>query len=182
MTTAAPTLSYAIYTRTLGATARCSLASQRAGCRAYIAARSDVGWSALPGDYSDRRLVNHGNYFPALQRLLGHVENRRVDRLVIDRLSCICTAASDLNRIMMILDYGGCSLVVARQGIDGATPGGQQVLVTLNALVPFIDKPGIRGRNAADQKKAVAALVRLRAVQTHQARATIKEGQPPCGS
>ena len=182
MTTAAPALRYAIYTRTLGGAARCSLADQRAVCRAYIASRSDAGWVALPGRYSDRRSVSPGNGFPALQRMLVQVERGRIDHLVIDQLSCICTAANDLNRIMMVLDYGRCSLVVARQGIDGATLSGRQVLFTLNALAPFIDNPGIRGRIAADQKRAVAALIRLRAFQTHQARAHIQKGQPPCGS
>ena len=181
MTTGVPALRCAIYTRRLGAADGYSLAAQRAVCRAYIASRSDAGWIALPGCYSDHRFFKQGNSLPALRHLLEQVEDRHIDRLVIDRLSCIFTAADDLNRIMMILDYGQCSLVVARQGIDGATPSGRQVLITLNALAPFIGKHGFRARNAADQKKAIAALARLRAVQARQARATNTEGEPPCG-
>lgn len=183
MTIAVPALRCAIYTRTLGAVARRSLACQLAACRAYINCRSDVGWIRLPGRYSDCRQAITGLTSPALQRLLVQVEDRRIDRLVIDRLSCIGTSASDLSRLMMILDYGGCSLVVASTGIDGATPVGRQVLVTLAAIAPLIGPPELtRACNTADQIKAVSALIRLRAVQTLHAREINTEGQPPCGS
>ena len=183
MTIAAPTIRCAIYARNHGTVARRSLASQRALCRAYINSRRHAGWIALPAQYSDRQLSSTGHGFPALKRLLVQVEHRRIDRLVIDRLSCICTCASDLNRIMMLLDHGGCSLVVAGQAIDGATPVGRQVLVTLGALAPALGKPELtRRHNAADQQRALAALMRLRRVQSLHAPAINTQGHLPCGS
>jgi hypothetical protein len=103
---------------------------------------------------------------PALERLLAQIEQRRIDRVVIDRLSRICIVAGDLSRLMMILDHGGCSLVVAKQGIDGATPAGRQLLVTVNAIASVIGSPDkIMGPRLGDQKKVLAALRRLQTVQ-----------------
>lgn len=173
MINAAPLLRCAIYTRAPETTAGRSLARQRAVCRAYINRQREAGWIALPDYYSDRPAPDTRRGLPALQRLLEEVEHRRIDRLVVDQLSCICKSARDLDHILMILDHGGCALVAARHRIDGATPVGRQVLVTTGAMAPLIDRPGaMRGRNAADQEKAVTALMRLRAVQATGARRT----------
>jgi site-specific DNA recombinase len=166
LTIAAPALRCAIYARALGATPFRSLARQRALCRAYISRRRHERWIALPGRFEDHSPASALHDLPALQRLLAQIEQRRIDRVVIDRLSRICIVAGDLSRLMMILDHGGCSLVVAKQGIDGATPAGRQLLVTVNAIASVIGSPDkIMGPRLGDQQKVLAALRRLQTVQ-----------------
>lgn len=180
---APPVLRCAIYTRTTSGRSHSSLTRQRAACRAYIKHRRHAGWIALSDLYSDGRVASDMRDFPALERLLAEVEQRRIDRLVIDQLSCIYTSEFDLSRLMMITDYGGCALVVARQDIDGATPVGRQILVTLSALTPMIVARGSsRLLTPANEQRLLAKLLRLRAAQAVPTLANKTEGQSPCGS
>src|SRR5712672_3063198 len=67
-----------------------SLQAQREACEAFIKSQRHEGWACLPDGYDDGGLSGATMERPALQQLLGEIQARRVDIVVVykvDRLT-----------------------------------------------------------------------------------------------
>ena len=60
-----------------------SLHAQRDACSAYIASQKHEGWVMLPNAYDDGGLSGGSLERPALQRLMEHVREGKVDQIVV---------------------------------------------------------------------------------------------------
>lgn len=56
-----------------------SLHAQRGACAAYILSHAPEGWSLLPEEYDDGGLPGAALDRPALQRLLGDIDDGKID-------------------------------------------------------------------------------------------------------
>ncbi|MCA7120845.1 MAG: recombinase family protein [Acidibrevibacterium sp.] len=132
-----------------------SLDAQRDACAAYILSQAGEGWALLPQTYDDGGFSGGTLERPALQRLLGEIEARRVDVVVVYKVDRLTRALADFARIVEILDQNGASFVSVTQAFNTTTSMGR---LTLNVLLSFaqfereVTGERIRDKIAASKK------------------------------
>ncbi len=132
-----------------------SLDAQRDACAAYIMSQAGEGWTLLPQTYDDGGFSGGTLERPALQRLLGEIEVRRVDVVVVYKVDRLTRALADFARIVEILDQNGASFVSVTQAFNTTTSMGR---LTLNVLLSFaqfereVTGERIRDKIAASKK------------------------------
>ncbi|QFT93919.1 DNA-invertase hin [Roseovarius sp. THAF9] len=134
-----------------------SLHAQRDACSAYITSQKHEGWVMLTDAYDDGGLSGGSLERPALQRLMEHVQEGRVDQVVykIDRLT---RSLADFAKIVDVLDDAGASFVSVTQSFNTATSMGR---LTLNMLLSFaqfereVTAERIRDKIAASKRKGL---------------------------
>jgi len=111
-----------------------SLHAQREACAAYIASQRHEGWVLLTEEYDDGGLSGGSLGRPALQRLLDHVRDGRVDQIVVYKIDRLTRSLSDFAKIVDTLDAAEASFVSVTQSFNTATSMGR---LTLNMLLSF---------------------------------------------
>ena len=135
-----------------------SLDAQRDACAAYILSQAGEGWALLPQTYDDGGFSGGTLERPALQRLLGEIEARRVDVVVVYKVDRLTRALADFARIVEILDQNGASFVSVTQAFNTTTSMGR---LTLNVLLSFaqfereVTGERIRDKIAASKRKGM---------------------------
>lgn len=135
-----------------------SLDAQREACEAYIASQRHEGWVLLPGIYDDGGLSGGSLNRPALQKVLKHVEEKRVDQIVVYKIDRLTRSLADFAKIVDILDAARASFVSVTQSFNTATSMGR---LTLNMLLSFaqfereVTAERIRGKIAASKRKGL---------------------------
>ena len=111
-----------------------SLDVQWAASEAFIKSQTSENWICLPDRYDDGGFSGGNMERPALQRLLAHVEEERLDCIVVHRLDRFSRSLMDFSRMMDILDEHGVSFVSVTQPLNTKTSMGR---LTLHMLLSF---------------------------------------------
>ncbi|MDD9724537.1 recombinase family protein [Roseovarius sp. SK2] len=135
-----------------------SLHAQRDACSAYIASQKHEGWVMLPDAFDDGGLSGGSLERPALQRLMEHVREGRVDQIVVYKIDRLTRSLADFAKIVDVLDEAGASFVSVTQSFNTATSMGR---LTLNMLLSFaqfereVTAERIRDKIAASKRKGL---------------------------
>ncbi|MBT3557485.1 MAG: recombinase family protein [Rhodospirillales bacterium] len=135
-----------------------SLDAQREACEAYIASQRHEGWVLLPEVYDDGGLSGGSLKRPALQEIMKHVEDGRVDQIVVYKIDRLTRSLADFAKIVDILDAAKASFVSVTQSFNTATSMGR---LTLNMLLSFaqfereVTAERIRDKITASKRKGL---------------------------
>lgn len=128
-----------------------SLATQVERCRAYV---SSQGWS-LTGKFVDEGVSGAKAARPALDRLMAHIGDGKVDAIVVAKLDRLGRSMRHLASLLGELDDRGVRLVSVAEGFDSQTPSGRLQRNILGSFAEF-EREQIRERTMS----GIAAVVR----------------------
>ena len=135
-----------------------SLDAQREACEAYIKSQKHEGWEALPDTYNDGGYSGGTLQRPALDELLNHIKQKKIDVVVVYKIDRLTRSLMDFSKIVEIFDVGGVSFVSVTQQFNTTTSMGR---LTLNVLLSFaqfereVTGERIRDKIAASKKKGM---------------------------
>jgi len=131
-----------------------SCAVQRELCEEFIAARRMEGWYALPERFDDEGESGSTLERPALDRLLQHIEEGCVDRVVIYLHDRITRSLMDWVKLAETLKRHNVSLSsISGEGLDGAD--GALVQLMANMIATFAEfERGLISERLRDAKAA----------------------------
>ena len=164
-----------------------SLHAQREACAAYIASQKHEGWAALDTHYDDGGLSGATLERPALQRLLGDIEDGLIDVIVVYKVDRLTRALSDFARMVELFDRKEISFVSVTQQFNTTTSMGR---LTLNVLLSFaqfereVTGERIRDKIAASKRQGdvdgwqSTLGLRRQGPQAHRQRSRGRDGPP----
>ena len=135
-----------------------SLDAQREACEAYIHSQKHEGWKVSPDRYDDGGASGGNMEREALQRLLGEIDQGRVDMVVVYKIDRLTRSLADFAKLVERLDAAGASFVSVTQQFNTSTSMGR---LTLNVLLSFaqfereVTAERIRDKIAASKKKGL---------------------------
>jgi DNA invertase Pin-like site-specific DNA recombinase len=135
-----------------------SLDAQREACAAYIASQAGLGWKLIPALYDDGGISGGTMEWPALQKLLQDIRDRRIDVVVVYKIDRLTRSLMDFSKIVEIFDASGISFVSVTQAFNTTSSMGR---LTLNVLLSFaqfereVTAERIRDKIAASRKKGM---------------------------
>ena len=135
-----------------------SLDAQREACEAYIHSQKHEGWKVLPIRYDDGGASGGNMDRKALQKLLGDIDEGRVDMVVVYKIDRLTRSLADFAKLVERLDAAGASFVSVTQQFNTSTSMGR---LTLNVLLSFaqfereVTAERIRDKIAASKKKGL---------------------------
>jgi DNA invertase Pin-like site-specific DNA recombinase len=135
-----------------------SLDAQREACEAFVASQRAEGWLLGPdrcddGGYSGANLER-----PALKRLLGDIEAKRVDVVVVYKIDRLSRSLMDFAKLVEVFDRNTVTFVSVTQSFNTTTSMGR---LTLNILLSFaqfereVIGERIRDKFAASRRKGM---------------------------
>lgn len=135
-----------------------SLDAQREACAAFIASQVGLGWKLVANQYDDGGISGGTMERPALQRLLQHIRDRKVDVVVVYKIDRLTRSLMDFSKIVEVFDASNVSFVSVTQQFNTTTSMGR---LTLNVLLSFaqfereVTAERIRDKIAASKKKGI---------------------------
>jgi site-specific DNA recombinase len=111
-----------------------SLDAQREAGEAFIKSQAAEGWFCLPDRYDDGGFTGGNMDRPALRRLLGDVEEGRVDCIVVYKVDRLSRSLLDFARMMETFDRHAVSFTSVSQQFNTTHSMGR---LTLNILLSF---------------------------------------------
>ncbi|WP_321471401.1 recombinase family protein [uncultured Paludibaculum sp.] len=111
-----------------------SLDAQREAAEAFITSQKREGWRVVADHFDDGGYTGANMDRPALKRLLGAVEDRSVDCVVVYKVDRLSRSLMDFARIVEVFDQNGVSFVSVTQQFNTTTSIGR---LTLNILLSF---------------------------------------------
>ena len=135
-----------------------SLHAQRQACEAFVRSQVGEGWRLAKAAYDDGGFSGATMDRPALKALLAHVEQGRIDVVVVYKVDRLTRSLADFAKIVDIFDAHGVSFVAVTQQFNTTTSMGR---LTLNVLLSFaqFEREGtgerIRDKIAASKQKGM---------------------------
>jgi DNA invertase Pin-like site-specific DNA recombinase len=135
-----------------------SLDAQRESCAAFISSQRSGGWIALDEIYDDGGYSGGTLERPALQRLIRHVEEGRIDVVVVYKIDRLSRSLLDFAKLVELFDRRNVTFVSVTQSFNTTTSMGR---LTLNMLLSFaqfereIISERVRDKVAASKKKGM---------------------------
>jgi len=111
-----------------------SLHAQREACEAFIKSQAGEGWRLVRAAYDDGGLSGGTMERPALQRLLGDINQGLIDVVVVYKVDRLTRALADFAKMVEVFDAHGVSFVAVTQQFNTTTSMGR---LTLNVLLSF---------------------------------------------
>jgi DNA invertase Pin-like site-specific DNA recombinase len=111
-----------------------SLEAQREAAEAYLASQRQLGWILVSERYDDGGFTGGNLERPALQKLLGDIEQGNIDGVLVQRVDRLSRSLLDFARLMEIFERHQVSLVSVTQPLNTTTSLGR---LTLNILLSF---------------------------------------------
>ena len=111
-----------------------SLHAQRDSCEAYIKSQAGEGWTLIKTAYDDGGISGGTMERQGLKALLGDIEARLVDVVVVYKVDRLTRSLGDFARIVEIFDKSGASFVAVTQQFNTTSSMGR---LTLNILLSF---------------------------------------------
>ncbi|MBZ5638298.1 MAG: recombinase family protein [Acidobacteriia bacterium] len=111
-----------------------SLDAQREAAEAYVRSQEGNGWVLSAARFDDGGYSGGTLERPALQRLLGEVRARRVQRIVVYKIDRLSRSLLDFARLAEVFEEHGTGIVSVTQQLDTSTSMGR---LTLNMLLSF---------------------------------------------
>jgi len=135
-----------------------SLDAQREACEAYIKSQAQEGWRLVPNHYDDGGLSGASLERPALQSLLGDIEAKKVDIVVVYKVDRLTRSLTDFAKLVELFDRHEVSFVSITQSFNTTTSMGR---LTLNVLLSFaqfereVIGERVRDKIAASKRKGL---------------------------
>jgi site-specific DNA recombinase len=135
-----------------------SLQAQREACEAFIKSQAGEGWRLVKTAYDDGGLSGGTMERPALQRLLGDINQGLIDVAVVYKVDRLTRSLADFAKMVEVFDAHGVSFVAVTQQFNTTTSMGR---LTLNVLLSFaqfereVTGEGIRDKIAASKRKGM---------------------------
>src|SRR5215207_6068941 len=135
-----------------------SLDAQREAAEAYIKSQAHEGWLLIKAHYDDGGFSGGSMDRPALQRLLGDVQARSVDVVVVYKVDRLTRALADFAKLVELFDAHDVSIVSVTQAFNTTTSMGR---LTLNVLLSFaqfereVTSERIRDKIAASKRRGI---------------------------
>jgi DNA invertase Pin-like site-specific DNA recombinase len=111
-----------------------SLDAQRAACESFVASQRPEGWVLVHDRYDDGGVSGGTLERPALQRLLGGIENGLVDVVVVYKIDRLSRSLMDFAKLVDVFDRHAVTFVSVTQSFNTTTSMGR---LTLNILLSF---------------------------------------------
>ena len=111
-----------------------SLDAQREAADAYVLSQKAEGWEALPDRYDDGGCTGANMERPGLKRLLGDIQARLVDCVVVYKLDRLSRSMRDFFRIFEVFEDHDVAFVSVTQAFNTTSPVGR---MTMNILLSF---------------------------------------------
>ena len=111
-----------------------SLDAQREAAAAYILSQKHEGWEMVDDRYDDGGFSGGNTDRPALQRLLGDIEEGKVDIVVVYKVDRLTRSLADFAKLVELFDQNDASFVAVTQQFNTTTSMGR---LTLNILLSF---------------------------------------------
>ena len=109
-----------------------SLDAQREAAAAYILSQKHEGWEMVDDRYDDGGFSGGNTDRPALQRLLGDIEEGKVDIVVVYKVDRLTRSLADFAKLVELFDQNDASFVAVTQQFNTTTSMGR---LTLNILL-----------------------------------------------
>src|SRR5258707_4109853 len=135
-----------------------SLQAQREACEAFIKSQAGEGWRLVKTAYDDGGMSGGTMERPALQRVLGDINQGLVDIVVVYKVDRLTRSLADFARLVELFDAQGVSFVSVTQQFNTTSSMGR---LTLNVLLSFarFEREGtgerIRDKIAASKRKGM---------------------------
>jgi len=135
-----------------------SLQAQREACEAFIKSQTGEGWRLVKTAYDDGGLSGGTMERPALQRLLGDINQGLIDVVVVYKVDRLTRSLADFAKMVEVFDAHGVSFVAVTQQFNTTTSMGR---LTLNVLLSFaqfereVTGERIRDKIAASKRKGM---------------------------
>jgi site-specific DNA recombinase len=135
-----------------------SLDAQREACEAYIKSQVGEGWKMIPARYDDGGFSGGSMDRPGLARLLGDIQDCKIDTVVVYKVDRLTRSLADFAKIVEVFDAQDVSFVSVTQQFNTTTSMGR---LTLNMLLSFaqfereVTGERIRDKIAASKKKGM---------------------------
>jgi len=135
-----------------------SLQAQREACEAFIKSQTGEGWRLVKTAYDDGGLSGGTMERPALQRLLGDINQSLIDVVVVYKVDRLTRSLADFAKMVEVFDAHGVSFVAVTQQFNTTTSMGR---LTLNVLLSFaqfereVTGERIRDKIAASKRKGM---------------------------
>jgi len=135
-----------------------SLHAQREACEAFIKSQAGEGWRVVKTAYDDGGLSGGTMERPALQRLLGDINQGLIDVVVVYKVDRLTRSLADFAKMVEVFDAHGVSFVAVTQQFNTTTSMGR---LTLNVLLSFaqfereVTGERIRDKIAASKRKGM---------------------------
>ncbi len=139
--TSVPTIRCAVYTRKSTQEGLeqefNSLDAQRDAAEAYILSQRGAGWELVPTHYDDGGFTGANTERPGLTRLLGDIEDGRVDAVVVYKVDRLSRSLLDFSKLLEFLDEHEVAFVSVTQQFSTATSAGRLMLHILLSFAQF---------------------------------------------
>ncbi|WP_137156941.1 recombinase family protein [Rhizobium sp. FKL33] len=135
-----------------------SLDAQREACAAFITSQASLGWRLIPEFYDDGGISGGTLERPAIQRLLQHIREGRIDIVVVYKIDRLTRSLMDFSKLVDVFDRHSVSFVSVTQQFNTTTSMGR---LTLNVLLSFaqfereVTAERIRDKIAASKQKGM---------------------------
>jgi DNA invertase Pin-like site-specific DNA recombinase len=135
-----------------------SLQAQREACEAFIKSQAGEGWRLVKTAYDDGGMSGGTMERPALQRLLGDINQGLIDVAVVYKVDRLTRSLADFAKMVEVFDAHGVSFVAVTQQFNTTTSMGR---LTLNVLLSFaqfereVTGERIRDKIAASKRKGM---------------------------
>jgi site-specific DNA recombinase len=135
-----------------------SLHAQREACEAFIKSQAGEGWRLVKTAYDDGGLSGGTMERPALQSLLGDINEGLIDVVVVYKVDRLTRSLADFAKMVEVFDARGVSFVAVTQQFNTTTSMGR---LTLNVLLSFaqfereVTGERIRDKIAASKQKGM---------------------------
>jgi site-specific DNA recombinase len=133
-----------------------SLQAQREACEAFIKSQTGEGWRLVKTAYDDGGLSGGTMERPALQRVLGDINQGLIDVVVVYKVDRLTRSLADFAKMVEVFAAYGVSFVAVTQQFNTTTAMGR---LTLNVLLSFaqfereVTGERIRDKIAASKRK-----------------------------
>ncbi len=135
-----------------------SLDAQRESAEAYIKSQAHEGWRMVRDRFDDGGFSGGSMERPALQKLLDHIRQRRIDIVVVYKVDRLTRALADFAKLVELFDTHKVSFVSVTQAFNTTNSMGR---LTLNVLLSFaqfereVTSERIRDKIAASKRKGM---------------------------
>ncbi len=111
-----------------------SLDAQREACEAYIKSQAHEGWNLVADRYDDGAFSGASLERPALQDLLEHIRQKKIDIIVVYKVDRLTRSLADFAKPVELFDAHEVSFVSVTQSFNTTSSMGR---LTLNVLLSF---------------------------------------------
>ncbi len=135
-----------------------SIDAQIEACRAFIQSQKSEGWEECQSPFIDPGFSGGNTNRPALMKLLGRVNARSIDMIVVYKIDRLSRSLSDFSKMIESLEAHDVSFSSVTQQINSSTSMGRLMLNVLLSFAQFereVTAERIRDKIGAAKRKGM---------------------------